>query len=128
MGLLQRGDCTAIRRGAAPHMSWARRSRCPFIASQVADTASERRQSAGDFQVHCRVWQDSHCVGVQMHVQVRELVGLLLHCTSFEQAADVVLRSALQVAQGGLSDSKFASSGAVLRAMIHLRPALLIPV
>lgn len=50
------------------------------------------------------------------------LARALDSATTFEQASDLTLAAALDIAQAALERSEHASTGRILRAMLHLRP------
>ncbi len=50
------------------------------------------------------------------------LVRNFASAPTFEVAADLALRAALQIAERALASSGYASTGRILRAMVHLRP------
>jgi DNA-binding NtrC family response regulator len=51
-----------------------------------------------------------------------KVIAELQRATTFEEAAEVVLRPMLSLASQALEASPLASSGRILRAMLHLRP------
>jgi DNA-binding NtrC family response regulator len=55
-------------------------------------------------------------------LQVHALAEELVRCTSFEDAARVVLSHAIALAQRVLVRSRFAATARVVRGVIHLRP------
>ena len=50
------------------------------------------------------------------------LVRNFASAPTFEVAADLALRAALQIAERALASSGYAGNGRILRAMVHLRP------
>jgi DNA-binding NtrC family response regulator len=56
-------------------------------------------------------------------LSVAAVVGKLVEATVFDDAALVTLRSVLDACAGVLSTSRFARSGHLVRAVVHLRPS-----